>query len=246
MRSLRRVRPILAALAAVPVLSGCDLPRFGYPKPASDQAESLLELWQGFFVAALGVGALVWGLIIYAIVRFRRNRDDDGDQVPSQKQYNIPVEVVYTVAPILAVAALFSFSVATENDVNSLSDDPAVKVDVTGFQWSWQFDYPDENISVTGEPGEPPELVLPVGQTAQLNLVSTDVDHAFWVPEFLSKRDLIPGVDNTIDVTPNKTGSYTGRCAEFCGLDHWQMYYTVRVVPEDEYDDWLDEQERRS
>ena len=73
-------------------------------------------------------------------------------------------------------------------------------------------------------------MVLPVGETAQLALVSTDVNHSFWVPDFLSKRDLIPGVDNEIDVTPTEEGSYIGRCAEFCGLDHWRMYFYVRVV----------------
>lgn len=229
-------------MAAVPVLSGCEVPRFGLPEAATDEADSILSLWQGFFLAALGVGALVWGLILYAIIRFRRGRDGDGDEIPTQKQYNIPVEVVYTVTPILAVAVLFGFSVATEDNVTSLSDDPAVRVDVIGFQWSWQFDYPDEDVSIRGEPGEPPELVLPLGQPAQLHLVSTDVAHSFWVPELLSKRDLIPGVDNTIEVTPNRAGSYTGRCAEFCGLDHWQMAYSLRVVPEAEYETWLAEE----
>jgi cytochrome c oxidase subunit II len=85
--------------------------------------------------------------------------------------------------------------------------------------------------------------VLPVDRTSQLRLVTTDVNHAFWVPDFLSKRDLIPGVDNEIDVTPNEVGEYRGRCAEFCGLDHWQMYFSVRVVSQDEYEAWLAEQQ---
>jgi cytochrome c oxidase subunit 2 len=85
-------------------------------------------------------------------------------------------------------------------------------------------------------------MVLPVGQPVELRLISDDVNHAFWVPDFLSKRDLIPGVDNQISLTPTETGSYVGRCAEFCGLDHWRMNYTVRVVSEDDYERWLDEQ----
>ena len=76
------------------------------------------------------------------------------------------------------------------------------RIDVIGFQWSWQFVYTDEDITITGEPGEPPEMVIPVGQPVLLRLVSDDVNHSFWVPDFLSKRDLIPGVDNEIDVTP--------------------------------------------
>ena len=123
---------------------------------------------------------------------------------------------------------LFGFSVAAEGDVTDLEPDPVAHIDVIGFQWSWQFVYSDDDITITGEPGEPPEMVLPVGQPVELRLISDDVNHAFWVPDFLSKRDLIPGVDNEISLTPTETGSYVGRCAEFCGLDHWRMNYTVR------------------
>jgi len=229
---------LTAVTIAAVALAGCDLPGFGAPDPKSAEGESIYSLWQGFFVASIFVALLVWGLIVYSIVRFRR-RDD---RVPSQKPYNIPVEIVYTVAPVVAVIALFGFSWATERDVTDLAPDPVAHIDVVGFQWSWQFVYTDEDITITGEPGEPPEMVLPLDQPVQLELISTDVNHAFWVPDFLSKRDLIPGVENSITVTPTEVGSYVGRCAEFCGLDHWQMYFAVRVVPRDDYDAWLDEQ----
>jgi cytochrome c oxidase subunit II len=229
---------LTAVAAAATIATGCELPGFGAPDPKSTEGESIYSLWQGFFIASIFVALLVWGLIVYSVVRYRR-RDDE---IPSQKPYNIPVEVVYTTAPVLIVAVLFGFSVATEGNVTGLDDDPAVRIEVVGFQWSWQFVYPDEGIIVTGEPGEPPEMVIPLDQPTQLELVSTDVNHAFWVPDFLSKRDLIPGVENAITVTPTEVGSYVGRCAEFCGLDHWRMYFSVRVVPQDEYDAWLDEQ----
>jgi cytochrome c oxidase subunit 2 len=223
---------------AVTVAAGCELPGFGAPDPRSEEADSIFSLWQGFFLTAMAVGALVWGLLVFVVLRYRRRNDD----IPSQKPYNIPVEVVYTVAPILIVAVLFGASVATENAVTDLDPDPVARIDVVGFQWSWQFVYTDDDVTITGEPGEPPELVVPLDQPVELNLVSADVAHSFWVPDFLSKRDLIPGVENEITVTPNETGTYIGRCAEFCGLDHWRMTYTVRVVPEDEFEDWLDEQ----
>lgn len=235
---------VVAVVVATIALAGCELPGFGAPDPKSEEGESVFSLWQGFFVASIGVGLLVWGLIIYSAVRYRR-RDDE---MPSQKPYNIPVEVVYTVAPILAVGVLFGFSVAAENEAVDLDPDPVAHIDVVGFQWSWQFVYTDDDFTVTGEPGpsgelgEPPEMVLPVDQPVQLELISTDVNHSFWVPDFLSKRDLIPGVDNSITVTPTETGTYIGRCAEFCGLDHWSMYFSVRVVPQDEYEAWVDEQ----
>src|SRR5918997_1639468 len=171
---------LIAAVAAAAPLAGCDLPGFGAPDPKSEEGESIFSLWQGFFIASIFVALLVWGLIIFSIVRYRRRNEE----IPSQKPYNVP-----------------------------------------------------------GEPGEPPEMVLPLGRPVQLELISTDVNHAFWVPDFLSKRDLIPGVENSITVTPTETGSYIGRCAEFCGLDHWQMYFSVRVVPEDEYEAWIDDQQ---
>lgn len=230
-----------AALAATLILPGCELPGFGAPDPASEEGESIFHLWQGFFVAALFVGALVWGLLIYVLLRFRRRRGDDEGSVPNQNAYNIPLEILYTALPVLAVAGLFGFSVATQERVDRLVDDPDVTVDVLGFQWSWEFHYPDEGFTVTGGPDEQPELVLPVDRVVQLRLDADDVAHSFWVPDFLSKRDLIPGFTNEIQITPTETGTYVGRCAEYCGLDHWQMLYTVRVVSQDEYDAWVED-----
>jgi cytochrome c oxidase subunit 2 len=229
---------LTTAVAAAAIAGGCELPGFGAPDPKSDQGESIFNLWQGFFLAGLGVAALVWGLLIWCILRYRRRHDDE---VPNQKAYNIPMEILYSVVPVLVVAVLFGVSVATQERVNDLDPDPEARIDVVGFQWSWQFVYRDEDVVVTGEPGRGPEMVVPVGRPVQLRLVSNDVNHSFWVPDFLSKRDLIPGIDNTIDVTPTETGEYVGRCAEFCGLDHWRMNFSVRVVPPEEFEAWLDD-----
>lgn len=222
-------------------LSGCgDLPSFWAPDPASEQGERVFDLWRGFFVAALAVGALVWGLLLYVLLRYRRRSDD----VPNQRHFNIPVEVLYTVAPVVVVAFLFAASVLAENDVTDTVDDPDLTVEVVGFQWQWRFTYPDHDVTLVGTPEDgPPELVVPVGETIRFELESVDVVHSFWVPDFLEKRDLIPRVENEIDVTPTRTGTFVGRCAEFCGLDHWRMNFTVRVVEPDEFEDWLAEQE---
>jgi cytochrome c oxidase subunit 2 len=233
-------RGLWAAAAALATAAACELPTFGAPDPKSEEGETVLSLWQGFFLAGIGVGLLVWGLLVYVLVRYRRRHGDD-DSMPDQRAFHIPLEVTYTAIPIVIVAGLFGVSWVATDDINSLEPDPPITVEVIGFQWSWQFVYPDEDITVSGEPGDPPELVLPVGERARLELTSVDVAHSFWTPDFLSKRDLIPGVDNEIDVTPTETGEYIGRCAEFCGLDHWRMYYDVRVVERDEYEDWLDE-----
>jgi cytochrome c oxidase subunit 2 len=162
--------------------------------------------------------------------------------VPGQREYHIPIEVVYTAIPIAIVAVIFGFNVVTQDRVTALKD-PDLEVDVTGFQWQWQFTYVDEDVTITGEANERPELVLPVDQRVRFNLHSPDVIHSFWVPDFFEKLDVIPGVDNRLEVVPNVEGTYTGRCAEFCGLDHWRMTFTLEVVSQAEFDDWLADQQ---
>jgi cytochrome c oxidase subunit 2 len=234
------MRRRLALVAGALLLAGCELPRFGAPNSASKQGDDVLSLWQGFFIAAMAVGAIVLGLITFTVIRYRR-RDDN---VPNQKAEHIPLEILYTVTPIVIVAVLFAVSVVTEQHVTKTSDHSAVTVNVTGFQWGWKFEYPDQRVTVIGTAEQPPhpELVLPVNEITQLHLTTTDVNHSFWVPSFLNKRDLIAGVDNTIDVTPTAIGVYDGRCAEYCGLDHWRMDFTVRVVSQTDFDQWVAEQ----
>lgn len=239
---MRRL-PAAALLLGAVALAGCgeDAPRWGLPDPASEEGEQIRDVWQGFFVTALVVAAIVYGLLVYVLIRYRRRNDD----VPRQNPYNVKIEVLYTVLPILTVMGLFAASQAVEDDVTSTTDDPAVDVTVVGFQWQWRFTYPDEDVTIVGTPETgPPELVLPVGVPTRFELVAEDVVHSFWVPGFLEKRDLIPGFDNEIDITPTRTGSFVGRCAEFCGLDHWRMGFTVTVVEADEFDAWLQEQAR--
>lgn len=230
------MRRRLVLVAGALVLAGCELPSFGAPDAASREGSDVVSLWKGFFVAAIAVGVLVLGLIAYVTIRFRRRNDD----VPSQKPANIPLEILYTVTPIVVVAVLFGFSVAAEQRITNTVDDPGLTVNVTGFQWGWKFEYPSEQVTVlgTGEV-EPAELYLPVDQTTQLVLRTTDVNHSFWVPQFLNKRDLIQGVDNVIDITPTQIGRYDGKCAEYCGLDHWRMSFIVNVVSQADFDQWI-------
>jgi cytochrome c oxidase subunit 2 len=229
-----RQRSMLVAGALM--LAGCELPSFGAPDAASRQGSDVLSLWKGFFVAAMVVAAVVLGLIAYVAIRFRRRNDE----VPNQKADHIPLEILYTLTPIVIVAILFGFSVAAEQRITNTVDRPPLSVNVTGFQWGWKFEYPGKNVTVlgTGEL-EPPELYLPVGQTVQLVLRTTDVNHSFWVPRFLVKRDLIQGVDNLVDITPTEIGRYDGRCAEYCGLDHWRMDFVVNVVSQADFDGWI-------
>jgi cytochrome c oxidase subunit 2 len=239
-RLVRAAPAAFALLASALLLSGCELPSFGFPDGASEQADKVRDLWRGSMAAGVIVAAGVWGLIVWSLIRYRRRSDD----VPHQVADNVPIEAVYIALPILIVSVLFFFTVRTDQAMDTgKSGPPDVVVEVEGFQWQWQFTYPDEDVVVIGASGdEPPEMVLPVDRTIRFDLRSVDVNHSFWVPRFLTKRDLIPGVDNEIDVHTTVTGTFRGRCAEFCGLDHWRMNFTVRVVPEAEYQAWLAEQ----
>ncbi len=229
---------MLLAVAVV-LLDGCSRGfRFGAPEPVSSQGQDFLDLWRGFHWVAAAVGVLIWGLVVYSVIRFRRR----GDDLPRQSPYNIPMEVLYTVTPLVVVAVLFGFTVATQQRVTAVSADPDVVVDVTGFQWSWQFAYPEEGVTVRSDGVEPPRMVLPVGANVRFRLKANDVVHSFWVPRFLVKRDLIPGVDNQFDVKVTEEGEWVGRCAEFCGLDHYQMNFSVAGVPAAQYRQWLDQQ----
>jgi cytochrome c oxidase subunit 2 len=190
------------------------------------------------FIAGLVVGAVVYGLIFFVIIRYRRRSDD----VPGQRHEHIPLELIYTAIPVVIIAVIFAVTVSRTREVNALSDRPDLEVEVLGFQWQWQFTYLDHDVTITGEPNERVELVLPVDQTIRFHLRTADVIHAFWVPEFLEKRDIIPDVDNEIDITTTREGTYVGRCAEFCGLDHWKMTFSVRIVSEDDFESWLEDQ----
>lgn len=209
---------------------------FGWPKPKSEQAESLYEVWLGFSAAGMAVGVVMWLLIAYAVVRFRK-RDDE---MPPQIRYNLPIEVLYTVVPFVIIAVLFFYTAVSENKVNKLSPNPDVTIGVVGFQWNWQFVYEDAKVQTTGIPAQGgATLVIPVNKRIRFVETSPDVIHSFWVPDFLFKRDVIPGRYNTFEIKPTRVGTYTGRCAEFCGEKHDRMNFTVKVVQQAEYDAYI-------
>jgi cytochrome c oxidase subunit 2 len=215
------------------------------PRGATEGAERVTTLWVGSWIAALFVGALVWGLIIWCVVAYRRRRDDDGS-LPVQLRYNVPVEILYTVVPVFMIAVLFYYTQRDETALLDTSKEPDVVVNVVGKQWSWDFNYVNEDTfeagthaQLTGEPGVEetlPTLVLPVNQRTEFVLTSRDVIHSFWIPAFLQKLDMIPGKVNRFQVTPTQTGEFQGKCAELCGAYHSQMLFNVKVVEQAEYD----------
>jgi cytochrome c oxidase subunit 2 len=217
------------------VLSGCDT-TFGQKSGATKQSRGMSDLWRGAMMGAIAVGAIVISLIIWCVLRYR-HRDRDG--IPTQRQYHVPLEIVYTAIPIVMVLTLFAFSWSVQNDVDALSSHPDLTVEVRGFQWQWQFRYPKQHVAITGTPDRTPVMVLPVGETIRFVLSSRDVIHSFYVPDFLFKRDVIPGFKNQFDITVDKPGIYRGYCAEYCGLDHARMTFAVRAISKSEWRDWV-------
>ncbi len=215
--------------------TGCnteDLPNLAYPDPATEEGPRMLLLWQGSWLAAILTGAIVWGLILWACIFHRKKHAND---IPIQTRYNLPIEALYTILPFVMVVVLFYF---TERDQSIIMDEDRqedLTVNVVGRQWSWSFNYVDENVYEAGTPGKEPELVLPVNKLVRFEITAADVIHSFWVPNFLFKIDAVPGRVNSFEATPNKLGTYSGKCAELCGRDHARMFFTVRVVSEAEY-----------
>jgi cytochrome c oxidase subunit II len=230
-------------------LTGCDLNnelfRVGWPEGITDQADEMRRLWTGSVIAALIVGVIVWALIIWCMVRYRKR----GDELPRQTAYNLPFEIIYTVIPFVIIAVLFFFTVVTQNKVQERSNDPDLTVAVNAFKWNWQFVYPDSPgpdgtpVNTVGNSEQIPILVLPAGRTIRFEVASADVIHSFWVPEFLFKLDVIPGNENgrnnVFQVTVNKTGAYVGRCAELCGTYHAYMNFEVRAVSGSDFDAYI-------
>lgn len=228
----------LVALVAV-LASGCQLPNWGLPHPITPQAQRVSDIWTGSWIAAFAVGAGVWGLIFWSVFRYRKR----SDELPSQVRYNMPIEVLYTVVPFIIIAGLFYYTARDETYLDKTTAHPAVTIGVVGFRWNWQFRYTDPNDpnkvvgQVTGRPGQPAQLVLPTGRSIRFIETSPDVIHSFWVPEFLFKRDVIPGRVNQFEISQiTQTGTFVGRCAELCGTDHDRMNFSIKVVPPAEYD----------
>ncbi len=209
------------------------------PQAATTQGQSTFNLYQIFFWAGAVVAAIVWILTTFAVLRYRRRGDARSDALPSQVRDNGKLELLWTGLPFLIVGVLFVFTVLTLNTVDAMPPNPDVTVDVVAFRWSWQFTYAGQGVVVDGDATHVPELVVPAGQTVHIVLTSADVAHAFWVPAFLFKRDAIPGITNQFDFNVKQPGTWTGQCAEYCGLYHDQMTFVVRAMPAQQFEAWL-------
>ncbi len=242
---LRRTVSVCFGALSLLVLTGCtqettdQWKRLGLPPPASNESAYMKELWIGSWIAALAVGAFVWGLIIWASFRYRRRSDDE---LPTQVRYNLPIEVLYTITPVIVVAVLFFFTVQKVDKINAEVNHPDHQVNVSAQRWNWAFSYLDEtaaggrDVYDVGTPSQLTQLWLVKGESVTFNLHSPDVIHSFWVPSFYFKLDIIPGRDQSFSLTPSALGTFTGRCAELCGYLHSKMLFEVHVVDRAAFD----------
>ena len=248
MRRWKRLATGLA-IGAPLVLGGCNMyPTYGASRGATTQGQDTFKLYSGMMTTGFIIGGFVGILILFTILRYRRR----SDAMPRQFHESIPVEILYTGIPVLVVAFLFLFTVLTENNVDATvpinarittTGAPVLQVKVTAFQWGWRFDYPNNNVSVSGDVtngpgGLGPQMVLPVGETVQILLVSNDVIHGFYVHDFNFSRYALPGVENRFDLDIVRTGLFPGQCTQICGLYHSEMLFTVKGVTPSQFRTW--------
>ena len=242
MRTQRVKSPAaLVLLGPVFFLTGCSkVSELGFPAGVTSVNNESLPLWQGAWIAAAVVGVITLILILWPAV-FHRAKVG-APEFPKQTQYHIPVEIVYTVIPLIIVAVMFYFTVQKETVIVAKSTTPMHQIAVNGFQWSWQFSHLDagKGAVVTGTTSQAPVLVVPLGEPVRYTFTGNDVIHGFWVPAFMIQMQNIPGVINQLEFTAKKLGEYPGRCNMHCGRGHSQMRFTVKVVTPAEYESYLE------
>ncbi|MFC0081305.1 cytochrome c oxidase subunit II [Aciditerrimonas ferrireducens] len=240
------------------LLGGCKLPTFYGYRGVTSQSHDESLLYEGTVIAAIVVGVITGSLIIWSALRYRRK----SDTIPRQFQYHIPLEIFYTVVPIVIVLALFGFTVYTENKIDNVVPNPALNIRVTAFQWGWRYDYTNYHVFVEGVRTEDPDpvgldgktcvqsaptpndclgpgLVMPVGETVRITLLSNDVVHGFYVPQFNFSRYALPGVVNRFDFNVQKPGIYRAQCTQLCGLYHAEMFFHVVALPRAQFLAWV-------
>lgn len=231
----------VAFLALPLLLVGC---AEEYPQstisPHTDFAEIIHSLYVSIFWWTMLIMAVVWVLLAYVLVKYRRKSEDEE---PKQIRGHLGLEIGWTVGPALIVIAIAIPTIQAVFATQRPVSDDAMLVEVTGHQFWWEFHYPEQGITTANE------LWLPVDRPVNLRLESNDVIHSFWVPKLGGKRDLNPvpavreGQDpkyNWLYFTPLETGVYMGQCAEFCGQSHALMAKRVIVASEDEFENWVD------
>ena len=215
------------------------------PEAVTDRGASIRELYTTIFLIAVVIFFIVEGLIVWSVIRYRRRPTDE--DLPPQTHGNNIAEIVWTVVPTVIVAFMFVVSWQTLNVVEATSPNPETRIRAIAGQFQWSFDYLDEDgetvlFSQLLPIGDDGGMAVPAGRTVLLSLESPDVIHAFYVPQFLFKRDVVPGRINTFEFTvgaEHAGQTFRGQCAELCGAGHRAMLFDVHAMEASAFDTWL-------
>ena len=265
MHSKRRLRwaVIPLGIATAVALAGCTptelhgfLPGFDSSGvPTTNRTDLVASLWVNSWIVLLGVGVITWGLMLWAMIAYRRRKGQVG--LPVQLRYNMPIEIFYTIVPFILILGMFAFTARDQTTIETVDEHPDVSIIAIAKQWAWDFQYNGTqsdhsdavwSMGVMAQPradngnvdqSKLPTLYLPVNKTVRIDLQSRDVIHSFWIIDFLYKKDMFIGRDNSWSFTPTREGTYAGKCAELCGEYHSAMLFNVKVVSESEYEQHL-------
>jgi cytochrome c oxidase subunit II len=199
-----------------------------------DTQVEIQDLFDAYLWIGVAVAAIVFGAVFFAAIRYRRRPGRE----PSRLSDHRSGELAYVALLALIAAGLLVATFRTEDQVDAVSDDPALRIDVTAFQWGWTWRYQD-GTTVTGNNEAPPTFAVPTGETIRFTLRSRDVIHAFWIPEQRFKRDAFPNRTTQFDLDFDRAGMNGGVCAEFCGLRHSQMSFNVLALSPSDFASWL-------
>lgn len=242
---VRRVLVLVVLLGLVLVVSACagpdrldvqsavdgEIPQNSLD-PASPDARAIDNLWWLVFWIATGIFVVVQAALLFAVVRFRRRKDED--RPVKQVHGNTRLEIAWTIIPAVLLAAIAVPTVATLFDLHAEPEPEAdaLHIEVTGHQWWWEFHYPEYGFTTANE------MHIPAGRDVYLTMTSDDVIHSFWVPRLAGKRDVVPGRTTNLTLSADEPGLYLGQCAEFCGLAHADMRHRVFAQSEADFEAW--------
>jgi len=210
--------------------------------PASTPAQDIYHLSLFVMATCLGIFVVVFSLIVYSAIKYRKKATDD-DSEPPQIYGSNQVELAWTVIPILIVVVLFLAAARVIHAVEDAQFPPnTIEVTATGHQFWWEFQYPAYGITTANE------LHVPVSDRshptpAHIILLSADTDHSFWVPQLAGKIDLIPNRRNEMWIEPHDVGHYVGQCAQYCGIQHAKMLLNVFVDTPEDFQKWVQQQQ---
>ena len=236
------------------------LPPMNLPYGATPISHRIYDLHMLTFYLCVGIGVIVFGALMYSLIKFRKSRG----VIAENTHEHLGIEIVWTVIPFLILVIMAIPATRLLMDIHDTSR-PALDIKITGYQWKWKYEYLDQGISYFSNLSTPSDeiyrhaaknpwyllevdhpLVVPIHQKVRILVTSNDVIHSWWVPDLGVKQDAVPGYINDNWFTITKPGIYRGQCAELCGVNHSFMPIVVKAVSPIEFAQWVKQQTAHS